>query len=232
MTSVSSEKNILDALVTEMSGGTSRAADFAKVVQQQDHDHVCNRILMTIQVLQTRRREDKMQGRETNLKPEFAVTFIEQLMNKVCWSNRSYLNKMRAAEADDRANGLDFSQDVAEQLNIPHTDDQGVYDNVTACFELLRSLYTVVNQKPFLSYLDLGELHYFIQREVDEDTGAWHPTMIANSFAEALDCMEQALAQIEEKNEASVMTACNLDFDDKVSYQREMDVIKDDMQAA
>ena len=139
MTSVSSEKNILDALVTEMSGGTSRAADFAKVVQQQDHDHICNRILMTIQVLQTRRREDKVQGRETTLKPEFAVTFIEQLMNKVCWSNRSYLNKMRAAEADDRANGLDFSQDIAEQLNIPHTDEQGVYDNVNACFVLLRS---------------------------------------------------------------------------------------------
>jgi hypothetical protein len=202
---------LIDAAMSDISDGKDTNAQFASLIQSQDHDHIGNRILLTAVQLQNERKEAKQRNEEVTYKPEYLFTFVEQLMNKVCWNARRYIQSVNQAAANEMANGIDFSEDIAEQINIEPTDLQGVETEVADAHEMLNKVQVVLGQH--MSYIDReGELAMFTQREPNE-VGKWTTTVSCDNFAEAQVAMNDFITKLEEQKAVAATEVGNIDFD-------------------
>jgi|TARA_R100000081_G_C4775495_1_gene148284 hypothetical protein len=189
--------------------------DIAKVVECAQHDNALNRIALTYNQFSNQRRRAIMAEKETGVrgddpiaKPEQLLSFIQEVMNQVCWQARRLHN---ANLQEDLANGIDFSQDVAEQVGVYDVNTE-IHTYVNDDFIALNNLQSWLAGK--MNYLtDIEPLYYFSQSEQDPASGGWISKYNAMSYDEALCAMTTIIEELEEKNEKQeAQEASDIDF--------------------
>ena len=195
MTNVTS---FIDAVVTKAdSKQGGRNGIIAGMVQAQDADHVANRIAMTYVDLVNKRKRLRAESVRAGVpieimseKPEHMLGFVQSMMNNCCWAARSVI---RAVQAEEQANGLDFSQSVAEQAGFLETPThRNVEVTLLDDWATLNELHSWLCSQ--MSYMiDLDPLFLYAEKAQVED-GVWenvHQLMDLPSVLCALD--EKAL---------------------------------------
>ncbi len=199
--------SFIDAIITHMSnarvkksGEPTKTALIAQRVQEQQHPNVLNRIAMTYVSLSHDRALAKAANQQPTLKPEHLVSFVQNAANQVCWAARRYARSQELQEADDQANGLDFSQDVAAQLNVEPMSARELADAVEQDAFCLGNVYLYLAGK--MSYLeDLPEFSLFQESGpvIDEGTGEvieWLVTATADTLDGARSLMDMAVERL------------------------------------
>ena len=196
-------QSFIDAAITKLGeSATSTAGKFARVVQTQNHDQPANRIALTMLQLQRERNDARDALKATGVEqegpvvvPEFTLSFIQELMNTICWNARRL---EMANVSEDFANGIDFSQDVGAQVGVytEHTREQVDEDFVT-----LNNLHTwVAGQMAYLD--DIRSLAYFSRtvRVEDEDGVVDYVTEYEHfSYDDAYTEMERIVEDLREQ---------------------------------
>jgi len=202
---------ISDAIVA-MSEKQNMNGDAARIVLKQDHAKPANQIALTYLSLNNQRqeaiREEKTTGVRVDpvVKPEYMLTFVQSLMNQICWSGRRLFI---ANSAEDFANGIDFSQDVAEQVGVS-VDNSHISEVIDDDFMTLNNLHTWLAAQ--MSYLtNIEPLFHFSQTEKIDDE--WVTTHQCTSFDDAFDVMTEIVESLDVKQvEAKQQEAASMDF--------------------
>lgn len=207
---------IAEALVS-MSEKSNLNSLLANEVLRQDHKVPANQIAMLYLRLQNERREAK-RNQETDgtspqllANPEYMLTFVQATMNQICWNARRLFI---ANSAEDMATGIDFSQDVAEQVGVS-VKNSNISEIVDDDFMTLNNLHSWLASQ--MSYLnDIDSLYHFSQSEnVD---GYWEVTKRCTSFDEAFDAMQEIVEQLNIESDGRLMDeARGLDFSAKAA---------------
>lgn len=187
---------IADA-VAKIADGRNMNGDAAREVLKQDHKNPANQIALCYLNLQRQRleaaREEKdtgVRGNDPIVKPEFMLSFVQSLMNQICWNGRRlYLSN----NAEDFANGIDFSQDVAEQVGVS-VDNGHISELIDDDFMTLNNLHTwLAGQMSYLTNIE--PLFHFAQSEKVDD--AWVVTHQCTSFDDAMVVMTEIVEQLD-----------------------------------
>jgi hypothetical protein len=130
-------------------------------------------------------------------KPERLLSFIQSIMNGVCWAaRRLYV----ANDKQEFGNGIDFSQDVGDYVGVYATNER-IPELVDSDFMALTRLHTLLAAK--MAYLtDIAPLYHFEQRAKDED-GNWYVETVCNSFSQAMPVMDDIVARLQQESEAN-----------------------------
>ena len=206
--------SFIDAALTEISESKSNFAPYAKVIQAQNHPHPANRIAIAAVKLADARREARRVGNEVNMHPENIATWgVQDVANKVAWMSKSYANGRINMDMEDTLNGIDFTDDITEQLNIEklHRDnvDKVVDDDIYTLNSVQSFLLSTMNY-----ITEVEPVCYFQERTFDEETLEWKGTARAESYQEAEMLMEAARERMNEAEQArSMEQAQTLQFD-------------------
>jgi len=207
---------IAEAIVT-MSEKSNLNSLIANEVLRQDHKQAANQIAMMYLQLQDERRQakrdEKTEGTSAQLvaNPEYMLTFVQAVMNQICWNARRLFI---ANSAEDMATGIDFSQDIADQVGVS-VNNSNISEIVDDDFMTLNNLHSWLASQ--MSYLnDIDSLYHFSQSEnVD---GYWQVTKQCTSFDDAFDAMQEIVEQLNIESAGKLMEeARGLDFSAKAA---------------
>ena len=204
--------SFIDAAITEISAGQSRFAPLAALIQQQDHESPANRMAMTHVFLNYRRQEDKKAGLEYGgIKPESLLSFTQTLMNKVCWQSRKMSMSQTEQDEKDIINGIDFTQDLADELNIDRFEAEHIKPLVDDDYATLMAVNSWLGMK--MNYLDNIEPLYYYQDRVRLDDGTWEVASNADSYDEAMLVIDSVIERLNEQSaESEYKQAANMSF--------------------
>lgn len=203
---------ISDAIVA-MSEKQNMNGDVARLILKQNHAKPANQIALTYLSLANQRQEAARAEKQTGVrgidpivKPEYMLTFVQSLMNQICWSGRRLFI---ANSAEDFANGIDFSQDVAEQVGVS-VENSHISEVIDDDFMTLNNLHTWLAAQ--MSYLtNIEPLFHFSQTEKIDDE--WVTTHQCTSFDDAFDVMAEIVESLDVKQvEAKQQEAASMDF--------------------
>lgn len=189
--------SFIEAAIARMSDTLNMNGDAAREVLKQDHKNPANQIALCYLSLNRQRleaaREEKdtgVRGNDPIVKPEFMLSFVQSLMNQVCWnSRRLYLSSTN----EDLANGIDFSQDVAEQVGVS-VDNGHIAELVDDDFMTLNNLHTwLAGQMSYLTNIE--PLFHFAQSEKIDDV--WVVTHQCTSFDDAMVVMTEIIEKLD-----------------------------------
>ena len=198
--------SFLDKALTDMSEGNNRNAVIAGLVQSQNHAQPANRIALEFIDLQNLRKTNRVTaikgGTEIpvmEVKPEHILSFVQQLMNKCCWNGRKVANTNKNA---DFANGIDFSQAVADQeANLESNAVQDVRTTIHDDFNVLNELHSWLCGK--CNYMtDLDPLFLFAQKTEVSD-GVWEFTHQLMDFDDVIPVLEEINLELQSAAEAA-----------------------------
>jgi len=176
----------------------------AKYVECQQADDPLERIALAFFRLQRARQaavtaelEQGVPVEGPPFKPERLLSFIQSIMNGVCWAaRRLYV----ANDKQEFGNGIDFSQDVGDYVGVYATNER-IPELVDSDFMALTRLHTLLAAK--MAYLtDIAPLYHFEQRAKDED-GNWYVETVCNSFSQAMPVMDDIVARLQQESEAN-----------------------------
>jgi hypothetical protein len=214
-------KSFIDAVITDM--GTKKGvsnATIARVIQNMGHKDIGNRIALAYVKLNNDRTTAKRANQTVAVKPEQLLSFVQQVMNQICWSARrlvvEQLKTERSEAAGLQAAGIDFSERTAEEVDVESVSTNLISEVVADDHFFLSNVHAWLAAQ--MSYLDdIQPLEVFVnqQQEIDEHTGEiqWVVTDRASSFDEAMGIMEHAIDTLKEEDSAKVGDqAMNLDF--------------------
>lgn len=196
--------SFLDKALTDMSEGSNRNAVIAGLVQSQNHAEPANRIALEFLDLQKQRTTNRIDaikaGTEVpvmEVKPEHMLSFVQQLMNKCCWNGRRIANTNKN---EDFANGIDFSQAVADQeANLESNAVQDVRTTIHDDFNVLNELHSWLCGK--CNYMtDLDPLFLFAQKTEVSD-GVWEFTHQLMDFDDVVPVLEEINLELQEAAE-------------------------------
>lgn len=209
-------KTFAASALVDLAEGKSKIAYIARMVLTQNHPHVGNQLAMTFVQLSNNRRIASAAGMPVHAKPELMLNFMQQLMNKVCWNARKLKiaqdRQMMEETARGESTSVDFSQDIADQLDVPPMTDDAIFDAVHDDFKLLTNVQTWLASK--MLYLENVEPFYvYADSAPDEETGEWQLRKTADNFAEALHIMDELLDELNAAEEQKTGTeARDIDF--------------------
>lgn len=209
--------NYLDSTLEKMVQNKGRDGILARIVQEQNHEHPANRIVLARHFLNQARNEAKLKEKETGVpqdvgeKPEQLLSFCQHVMNEVCWAARRQYRQLIEQAEEERENGIDFTQDTAEQLNCEYVEARHVEDLVDETYGVMIRVHSYLAGK--MNYLtDIRDLVMFQTMETDEE-GTWIVTGEAETFSEAMDLMDEQILRIQELTLANELDEANeLDF--------------------
>lgn len=174
-----------------------------RILSYTDAPHITNAIAKLWHDLSQERTAARVKEEETGVptpvrvKPEAMLSYLQKLMNKVCWQARSL---HLALENDDTGNGIDFSQDTGERVGV-YTEKHNIGPYVDEDFNYLTNVYNWMASK--MAYLnDVDQLYYYASRVQNADTGEWEVLYKSMSFDNAYTAMEEVIAELEAKAEA------------------------------
>ena len=207
---MTNQTSFIDSTLTRMTEGRGRNATIAKLVQSQPSNEAANRIAYTYSILRNRANEAIVNGYEPAIKAGTMLSFVQQLMNQVCWAARRLELAQKANEAGEQAWGMDFSQDIAEQLAVECVSTQHITDVVDQDYKQLLGVHTWVAAQ--MSLIEVDDFAYFRQQQVLED-GRWVTKYAAFTYDEAKDVMAAVIADMQAEA-ASRMSeeALSIDF--------------------
>ena len=135
------------------------------------------------------------------------LDFVQIVMNKVCGLARQ---DMRGKRTEDFGNGIDFTQDLTDQVGFS-VDAQAIESLVDEDFYTLNNLHCYIAQgMPYID--DIPALRYHAE-STKLDDGTWVKTNIADSFDEAVTIMEEkAATYAEEQAMARQGASATVDF--------------------
>lgn len=208
-------QSFIDAVLTNMSAGKNKSAQMASLVQQMEHANVLNRIAMVYVKLNNDRALAKKANKQPALKPEQLFNFLQQLMNQICWAGRRLARSQDMAEAQNQAVGIDFSQDVAAELNVNPMSSQELADTVEQDHFCLSNVHAYLAAK--MSYLeDLPMLAVFQELDqitLEDGSTEWKVSAEASTFAEAVAFMDMAVERLAaEQDEQVSKEVATIDF--------------------
>ena len=198
------EQTFIPNVIGYMSEKNTTLGSIAKYVESQSAEDPIERIALAFFRLQRARQAAVKAEFDTGVpvegppfKPERLLTFVQSVMNGVCWAaRRLYV----ANSKPDLGNGIDFSQDVGDWVGVYASNDR-IPEIVDGDFMTLNKLHTLLAAK--MAYLtDISPLYHFEQRARDED-GNWYVDRVCNSFDEALPLMDDIVARLQEETEAN-----------------------------
>lgn len=183
--------------VAKMADARNMNGDAAREVLKQDHKNPANQIALCYLSLNRQRLEAARQEKDTGVrgndpivKPEYMLTFVQSLMNQICWNGRRLFI---ANSAEEFANGIDFSQDVAEQVGVS-VNNSHISEIIDDDFMTLNNLHTWLAGQ--MSYLTIIEpLFHFAQSEKIDDV--WVVTHQCTSFDDAMVVMAEIVEQLD-----------------------------------
>ena len=206
------KNTLIESVVVNMSEKQNMNGDVARAVLKQDHKNVANQIALTYLQFNRERidaaraeKQTGVRGNDPIAKPEFMLSFIQAVMNNICWGARRL---HIANSAEDFANGIDFSQDVADELNIDNTAH--LAELVDEDFMTLNNLHTwLAGQMDYLN--DIQPLFHFSQSEKIDDE--WVTTHQCTSFDDAFTVMTEIVESLDSVNvEKQQAEASAIDF--------------------
>ena len=206
--------SFIESAISKLSEqNSSSIGKAARIVEEQDHKNPANRIALAYLQLSRERLEAAkaekatgVRGTDPVVKPEIMLSFAQNVMNQVCWNARRLVV---ANSAEDFANGIDFSQDVAEQTGVSSETDN-ISQFVDDDFMTLNNVQTWLGAQ--MSYLnDIQPLFYFAQSE--EIDGEWVQTHQSMNFYDAQCSMTEIIESLDDKNVIKQRSeAASIDF--------------------
>lgn len=205
--------SLVDAALTAMAGKTNVFATIATMVQQRPEEHFANQIGgVCLELMNERKRLREMDVadnttlvRDMKLKPESILGFTQSLMNQTCWAARRYkiaLEQAAAEEALRGITGIDFSQDVADDMGIDPIDTAELELALTEDYFALAGLYSKISTH--MSYLNHIDDFYLFADKRQEDGKQWRIEDFAETFDEALDLMEKVRVRMDEQKDVEL----------------------------
>lgn len=199
------DQTFIPNVIGYMSEKNTTLGRIAKLVEEQSSDSVVERIALTFFKLQRERnlavRAELEQGTPQpgpEFKPERMLSFVQSVMNGVCWAARRLHVANDRAVANDLGNGLDFSQETGDYVGV-YASNERIPELVNSDFLALTALHSLLAQKMF--YLtEIAPLYHFEQRAQAED-GTWYVESTCNSFQEALPVMEAIVQRLQIQQE-------------------------------
>ena len=205
--------SFIDTVITKADnkqGG--RNGIIAGMVQRQDAEHVANRIAMTYVQLtkeRTRRRLESVRlgvPIETmSVKPEHMLSFVQSMMNNCCWAARAVV---RSGQAETQANGIDFSQSVAEQAGLletacMHNCDDTLMDD----WATLNELHTwLCGQMNYMT--DLDPLFLYAGK-AEVEPGVWEYVHQLMDFPYVLIALDDKVLELAQKKDDVLVDYAN-----------------------
>ena len=192
--------SFIDTVITKADnkqGG--RNGIIAGMVQRQDAEHVANRIAMTYVQLtkeRTRRRLESIRhGVPIEImseKPEHMLSFVQSMMNNCCWAARTVI---RSGQAEEQANGLYFSQSVAEQAGLLETACMhNCYDTLMDYWATLNELHTwLCTQMNYMT--DLDPLFLYAEK-AEVEPGVWEYVHQLMDFPYVLIALDEKVLEL------------------------------------
>jgi hypothetical protein len=135
------------------------------------------------------------------------LDFVQTIMNKVCSLARK---DAKGKRVDDFGNGVDFSQDLTDQLGFS-VDPKLIPELVDEDFRILYNVHAYIAQgMPYLT--DISPLHYHAENvKLDDDT--WVKENIADSYEFALSILDtKADSYVTELADIRMGESANMDF--------------------
>lgn len=160
----------------------------------------------------TAQTDHKFNGGPAPVAPPIAfLDFIQVVMNKVCGLARQ---DMRGKRTEDFGNGVDFSQELTDQIGFS-VDIDKIKSLVDEDFFTLNNVHCYIGQG--MDYLDdISALRYHSESKKLED-GTWVKDHIADSFDEAVSIInEKAAAYAESLAEIRQGESATVDFSAKL----------------
>jgi len=198
------DQSFIPNVIGYMSEKNTTLGSIAKYVESQQADDPLERIALAFFRLQRARQaavtaelEQGVPVEGPPFKPERLLSFIQSVMNGVCWAaRRLYV----ANDKQDFGNGIDFSQDVGDYVGV-YASNERIPELVDSDFMALTRLHTLLAAK--MAYLtDIAPLYHFEQRAKDED-GNWYVDKTCESFREAMPVMDDIVARLQQEQEAN-----------------------------
>ena len=198
------DQSFVPNVIGYMSEKNTTLGTIAKYVESQPADDVLERVALAFFRLQRARQaavtaelEQGVPVEGPPFKPERLLSFIQSVMNGVCWAaRRLYIANGKL----DLGNGIDFSQDVGDWVGV-YTNNERIPELVDSDFMALTKLHTLLAAK--MAYLtDIAPLYHFEQRARDEE-GNWFVDKVCNSFDEAMPVMDDIVARLQQEQEAN-----------------------------
>jgi hypothetical protein len=200
-------ESFIDQIITNMSEKSNRNGTIAKRIEAADHETVANRIAIVWDDLGRERRVAKTESvrngqpmRELTEKPEHMLSLIQQTMNNCCWSARTVIN---AGKSQDLANGLDFSQSIAEQAgNIASSRIVDVESTLMNDFSVLNELHSwLCSQMNYMA--DLDPLFLYAEKEEIEE-GVWEHTHMCMDINDVLPILDEKIIELAEQGDTNI----------------------------
>lgn len=199
------DQTFIPNVIGYMSEKRTTLGDIARYVEAQQSDSPLERIALAFFQLQRERqnavRAELEQGTPQPgpaFKPERLLSFVQSVMNGVCWAARRLYVANDRAKANDLGNGLDFSQETGDWVGVYASNDR-IPELVHSDFMALTSLHSLLSQK--MAYLtEIAPLYHFEQRARDED-GNWYVQTTCNSFSEAMPVMDEIVQRLQVEQE-------------------------------
>jgi hypothetical protein len=198
------DQTFIPNVIGYMSEKNTTIGSIAKYVESQQADDSLERIALAFFRLQRARQaavtaelEQGVPVEGPPFKPERLLSFIQSIMNGVCWAaRRLYV----ANDKQEFGNGIDFSQDVGDYVGV-YAANERIPELVDSDFMALTRLHTLLAAK--MAYLtDIAPLYHFEQRAKDED-GNWYVETVCNSFSQAMPVMDDIVARLQQESEAN-----------------------------
>ncbi len=194
----------IDTVITNMSSNKNRNGTIAALVDSQDAPLAANRIALAWDVLVKQRKAANLEAIKTGVpakemaaKPEHVLSFVQQTMNSSCWAARRVLN---SGKQTDMANGIDFSQDVAEQAgNIESAARKDVEVTLMDDFQILNELHSWLCSN--MNYMtDLDPLFLFAEKVcIDEEQQIYEHIHMCMEFDHVLPVLDEKAIELSEQ---------------------------------
>jgi hypothetical protein len=196
----------IDTVITNMSSNKNRNGTIAQLVDAVDKPLAANRIAVVWDNLVKQRKAANLEAVRSGVpapemteKPEHILSFVQQVMNNSCWAARRVVN---SGKQTDLANGLDFSQSVAEQAgNIESARIQDVEVTLMDDFSILNELHSwLCGRMNYMS--DLDPLFLFAEKVcIDEEQQIYEHAHMCMEFNDVLAVLDEKSIELQESAE-------------------------------
>ena len=218
---IESVPSFVNAAITSNASKKSTYGKVTGLVEARDEEHFANRIGGAWASLVSARSQMRIMDLEDNgsrvkdmpIKPEMFLSLCQFLMNQSCWAARRYIRAQQEnaeQEAIRGITGIDFSQDVAEDLGVEVMDITGIVDVLDSDFTAMLRLHSILSTK--MDYLqDIEDLHLYCEREQEGEV--WRVTATADTFQDAQVIMDEVLTKMNEREDKKLSeTMSTMDF--------------------
>lgn len=202
--------SFIDGALTTISEKATVFGSAAQLVQRQDYDHPCSRMLATYRDL-VRELKDKTQSDEINgtslvanmaVKPGVILGLCQRVMNQACWNARRYKAISEQVELDEEfISQADWSEDTAVEVGIEPMDTAHIGEAIESDFRQLCKLHSVIaGTMPNLQNVEDFHLYADSQNEDEQ----WRIVRSADTFDDALALMADIVSELAERQEAAL----------------------------